>query len=254
MSWRYVRPDENWIRSVALTGLTASSEQVGYEVEHLADDNPAWQWWSSSTTANFAADLLTPREIGIIALIMNNADAGTVISVTGDVTTSITAARQANAYPKNVAHIPVTAFTGQNFTFSVTGTTADWAVGEVVIGKLREWPDSLLIDPLPTFDRIRQVIRDVDEDYEHELRTDLGSEMWIARGRIYRDEPDFAEFLEWWETTKGGSIPTLIVPDDHAQEPRLVRMDVGFTHERQGSDKNWIAVTFTECGRGILVV
>ena len=249
--WRYVRPDENWSR---VASWTASTEQLGYEAENVANDNPALPWWSSSGTSTLTVALSSPAvSVGIIALIHNNGDDGKTITISGDISTTLTAAMSLSDYPKNLAHIPTVPVNAQDLTFAISGNSLDWAIGELVIGPLRGFTDSLLVDPTPTFKKTRHTIKDMDEDHEHEIRTDLGSEIWTATGRIYKDDAEYPDFLEWWEASKGGTIPTLIVPDDLAEEPRLVRMESSLSHERMYDDLNWVSVTFTECSRGILI-
>lgn len=249
--WRYVRPDENW---AAVGAWTASTSQTNYAPTNVINNDPTKPWWSTSGTSSLHVELTSPAvDVDIIAFIHNNGDAGEAIVISGDLTGSVTCARQGSGYPKNVAHYPVAGATAQSLTFTITGNSVNWAVGEMVIGTLRSFSDSLLVEPVPVFDRIRHVIKDIDEDYEHEIRTDLGSERWRARGRMYHDDAALDDFVAWWESTKGGSLPTLIVPDDHDEEVRLVRLDSSIAHERMYDDLNWFSLTFEECSRGILV-
>lgn len=250
MSFRYVRPDENWIRTIT---PTASSAQTGYPATNVKNDDSASPWWASSGTATLTVPLGAAREVGIICLVHNNGDDARTITIGGDISTTISAARQANSYPENVAYIPGAPATATNLTIAISGNSLSWAIGEVVIGKLRTLPSSLLLDPMPSFKKKRNVINDSDEDHDHIIRTDLGSELWACSGRFYHTESGADEFIAWWETTKGGVIPTLIVPDDMTGEPRLVRMDVEMDYGRLGDDQNWVPVKFTECSRGVLV-
>lgn len=249
---KFVRPDENWIRSAS--SITATSAATGYAASRVADDNVADRmWWATSGTATLTVNLGSNREVGTIALIHNNGDDLRTITIGGDISTTLSASRQVNGYPKNIAYLPGSPATAQNLTIAIANNTLNWAIGELVIGKVRELTSSYLIgaDFVPR----RLVIPDIDDDYEHEIRTDLGAEVWSASGAIYQNDSDFPELLEWWQSTKGGTLPSLVFPDDIDNEPRLVRLTASmkYAHHGDAPEMNRIDFELVELSRGILV-
>lgn len=249
---RYVRPDENWMRSAS--SITASSAQTGYAATKAANDDPAWPWWASSGSATLTIDLGAPREVGIIALVHNNGDDLRTITVGGDISTTLQALRQGNGYPRNVAYVPTTPITAQNLTIAIAGNSLNWAIGEVIIGKLRSLSSSFRIGA--DIDVRRQVIRDVDDQYQHELRSDLGTETWRMAGRLLQSDSDFPDLMTWWQSTRGGVYPSLVLPDDLTGDPRLVRLSAAISSARHGDapDINALEFELLEQARGIAVV
>lgn len=249
---RYVRPDENWMRSAS--SITATSAQTGYAATKVANQDPAWPWWASSGSATLTIDLGTSRSVGIIALIHNNGDDLRTITIGGDISTTIAASTQVNGYPRNVAYIPASPVTAQNLTIAIASNSLDWAIGEVVIGSLRSLPSSFKIGA--EVETSRQVIRDVDDQYRHEFRSDLGAELWRMSGRLQLSDSDLSDLLDWWQSTRGGVLPTLVLPDDLTGDPRFCRLGVSLTQTRHGEapDLTAVDVELLEQARGILVV
>lgn len=249
MTIRYIRPDENWVFG---TTPTASSEQVDYEATRASDLDPARSWWGTSGTEQLVFDLGSMKEVGAVVLIHTNAATGQSIIVSGDINGSMTGQRQISGWPVNKALILTSGQNAQNFVVSTTGNPTDFSIGEVVAGKVRDLPRSFLLGV--QFSRVRQVISDTDEDYEHEFRTDLGTEQYTAAGRMVNDvtSGDLAVLIELWEATRGGTIPFVIFPDGVYTEPRLVRMNATFTYE--GNEVKYVDVEFKERARGIVLV
>lgn len=246
---RYVRPDEEWSRLGTMSG---SSEVVGFEATRANKGDPSWGWWAGSGSASLTSTFAGAGEVGIVALIHTNADDGNVITVSGAVAGTVPGARSLAGYPRNVALFPTPA-SGGAVTVAIGGNSINWAIGQLVAGKLREFP-------LPTMKpgqrtRSRAVIGDISDDgTDHEIRIDLGTESWSMSGRLYEDDPALDEFQAMWEATKAGVIPILIVPNEVDDEPRYVRMERQFGWSNEGKGIHYMDFTFREAARGILVV
>lgn len=245
-SFRYVRPDENWAR---VATLSASSFQTLYEASRAANGDPAWPWWAGSGTASLTATFPT-APVDIVALIHSNTDDARAIDISGAIAGTIPGARQANGYPKNVALI-APGGSGGSITVGVTANSAWWSVGELVVGKLRSFPYPLMRGAGRT--RERNMTIDTDSFIGHEIRNDHGSEKWTASGSWSLNDAALAEFESWWESTNGGSLKTLIIPNDVDAEPRLCLMDAKIGWRNDGGNHP-VDVVFVEAARGILVI
>lgn len=246
---RYVRADEMWSRTGT---MSASSSQDRYGAERAQKDDPAWGWWSDDTAGDLTVTLGGDAEIGVAAVIHTNADDAIDIDVTGAIAGTITASRGVGGWPRNLALIPDTPVVGSSVTISTSGNAAKWYVGQFVVGKLREFwlPYMRGASRL----RRRSVLTDTDELYDHDIRIDLGSQKWAAAGRLFADDPALQELIDLWEASAGGAYPTLVIPNEVDTEPRFCRVDVVFQHTNDGKGQHYCDFTFSEIGRGIVVV
>lgn len=243
---RYVRPDENWSRFAT---ISATSELTGYEAVNLKNGDPSFPWWGATGSETVTVTLAGASEIGIVALIHSNTDSGHNITIGGAVATTIVGARGAGGYPRNVAYLPAPT-TGSSVTLAIAGNSIPWAIGEVVVGKLREfsWP----FDRGASREIKRAVVIDTDDTFDHEIRYDNESQRWSAKGRLLADKAQTDEFEALWESTKGGTLPMLLIPNDVDDRPRLCHMDASFTYTNEGHSV--INFSFVECARGKIVV
>lgn len=250
---RYVRPDENWVRTAT---LTATSADVGYEAPKAGDDDPARPWWATSGTATLTLTLTGVKAIGIVSLVQPTIDAGRAITITGTGGTGFVGASagdvRLSGYPRNVAYEPAAGITSSAVTIAVAGNTQNIAIGEVVIGAVRTFGF-----PIEPGRGRRQIVRDVIDDNAdnttHTIRYDVGSQWWSLTTEVHANDAAFAELEDWYDATRFGVLPTLVQVHP-LEEWRLCRMDrsVGWSHTR-GELREAVTFNFTEIGRGVVV-
>lgn len=246
-SLSYVRPDENYARN-GIGVLSATSAQVGYEASRAGNGRPVHPWWATSGTASLTATY-GATQVDIVALIHSNVDAGRTVTIGGTFAGTISGSRQANGYPRNIALIGSGA--GGSATVSVAGNSVELAIGELVVGRLRAMAYPLQKGARRKRSRIVQT--DTDSYFGDEIRIDVGAELWQASGHWMLTNAEFTDFEAWWESTRGGTLPTLIIPNDVDNQPRLCRMTADIEYSNDGGYKS-VDVTFDEVARGIEVV
>jgi hypothetical protein len=243
-------PSEDWARTAT---FSATSEQVGYEAAKAKSEDPSEPWWANSGSGTLTATLSGSKEVGLIALIMTNADAGKVITIAGGITGSptLTGVRYASGFPKDLVYIVEPAQTLSSVTFAISGNTNKWSIGRVVIGKRRSLTNVNFLDgfaPSPS----RMQYSD-ENDFGHDIRYDLGVEQWGLDGELYMTVPNSATILDWWSSTRGGFYPTLIAPDSTLYPPFFVRMPK--TLPRKHDNRNLrMTLKLTELSKGLEVV
>ena len=252
----YVRRDEDWIRH-ASTVITASGNQTDYEPEKIQTDDPAEPFWSSATTATVTVAFGATREVGILAIIMNNAGDGEVITLGGGLSGhTLTGARELTGFPRDIALIiePPVNITG--FTLDITtneypvGTPLKWSIGTMVAGKRRSIEN--LLDGLETRPSRSVSVDEGIDGHLNTLKYDVGVDHWEARGELLLTKSDTTALYEWHASNKYGTHPTLFVPDLTLYPPMWGYLDLGPKKAQEGNFR--IPVTFVTAGRGLEVI
>jgi hypothetical protein len=248
----FVRPDEDWVRTAT---ITATSEQTGYEATKAGTDDPSSPWWANSGSATLTVTLSGSKEVGLIALIMTNADDAKTITIAGGITGSptLTGARWASGFPKDLVYLVDPPQTLSAVTFAISGNTNKWSIGRVVIGKARTLSRNFVVnDFTPSPSRLQY---SDENDFGHDIRYDLGVERWTVDGTMRLYYPgDLATLDAWWSATKGGYLPTLISVNSARFPPMFVRMTKELPRKDVSANFAEVGVSFTEVSKGLEVV
>jgi hypothetical protein len=78
--------------------------------------------------------------------------------------------------------------------------------------------------------------------------------VWRLTGVTFCDDAGKEDMEAWWESTNGGTIPTLVIPNDVDNQPRFVNLDMEFSYSNEGAQQHTINFSMIEAARGILVV
>jgi len=248
----FVMPTEDWAKTAT---ITATSEQTGYEATKAGTDDPSEPWWANSGTATLTVTLSGSKEVGLIALVMTNADAGKTITIAGGITGSptLTGARWDSGFPKDLVYIVDPPQTLSAVTFAISGNTNKWSVGKVVVGKRRQLDRNFLVNAFtPAPERMQY---SDENDFGHDIRYDLGVERWKITGstRLYYGG-DLSTLDAWWSATKGGYLPTLISINSARFPPMFVRMTKDLPRKDVSANFADVNLTFTEVSKGLEVV
>jgi hypothetical protein len=251
----YCRPTEDWVRTAT---LSATSAQTGYAASQAATDDPSEPWWADSTSATLTVTLSGTKEVGIIALVMTNADAGNVITIAGGITGSptLTGARYPSNYPKDLVYIVDPPQNLTAVTFAISGNSSKWSIGRVIIGKRRSLDRTFHVGTYtPTMDRPQA--SDVNE-LDHEVRYDFGAEFHGVTGEMRLvHSTDLADLDDWWSATKAGFLPTLVVPNvNHITRypPLFTRFAMERANDYHAPNMATVSLTFREVAKGLEVV
>lgn len=251
----FVRPDEDWARTAT---ITATSEQVGYEATQAGTDEPSDPWWADSTSATLTVTLTGTKEVGMLALIATNADEAKVITIAGGITGSptMTGARYPSGYPKDLVFVVDPPQNLTAVTFAITSNTAKWSVGRVVVGKRRTLGRTFHVGAYePTIQRPQG--SDTNQ-LGHEIRYDYGSEFRGVSGDVKLvHSTDLATLDDWWSGTKGGFLPSLILPNyNHASRypPIFARFDTSLPKPYHAQNMATVSLAFREVAKGMEVV
>ena len=214
MSFLYVRPDESLLFGTA-TGTVDANFDANWLVDGRAGrpakrtGNPSWAITAPSAISLF--DLL--------AVVNHTVDAARAINITGDVSGTVTPGTlPGDAIPLN----PFTTFTPttvNTVTVGVTSNSVAVVIGEVYGGRSRSLERSIRLsgsafapmDPLEWEGEFGSI-----PPYESGLaaRTLNGDTVVSATG--------LADIEAWWQSTRRGTRPTLIVPISSVNDAWLV--------------------------------
>lgn len=252
----FVRREEDWIRADDTELLVSSSIGLDYGPENLATDDPAQPWWTASGTATIEVDFHATREVGVIALIMNNADADRDIVISGGISATLKGKRENNTtgisggYPRDIALIVDPPVDCTGFSIDISGNTVGWAVGRLVAGVLRSVEN--FVDAGFQDAYTRGQIRDEGiPEHSNSIIYDVGVDTWKLEGSLLIPKADYFEDVHpWWAATFQGVHPTLVIADPTFQmyPPMWAYMEKGPNRSKEGNFE--VPLVFTTVGRG----
>lgn len=248
-------PTEDWTRTAT---ITATSEQTGYPATNAGTDDPSKPWWADSTTATLTVTLSGTKEVGIIALVMTNADDGKVITIAGGITGSptLTGARDESGYPRDLVLVVDPPQNLTAVTFAISANTNKWSIGRVVIGKRRALSRTFPVGAYTPGNRRPQYTD--ENDFGHDIRYDLGVERRSVKGDLRLvHATDLVTLEDWWSTTKGGYLPTLIVPNVHhltRYPPMFARFAQAIAFDYYAPNLATVSLDLVEVSKGAEVV
>ena len=210
MAFLYSCPDESVI-GATVTGTVDDD----FQPEWLTDGLPGFP---VKTTGNLslALALASPVSVGIVAAVNHTVSPGNTVDLTGDLTATITAhAARRHNIPRNPFTLIAPAVNVDSLTVAVTGNTGAVIIGEFWAGTLRtlEWP--LFIEP----------DYNPGEPFQWEASLapyDDGQEVRRLAGDTILTDTGLADLAGWWESTRKGTLPSLIVPDSLVNDAWLV--------------------------------
>jgi hypothetical protein len=248
-------PTEDWTRTAT---LTATSSQTGYGASQAATDDPSAPWWADSTTATLTVTLSGTKEVGLIALIATNADAGKTITIAGGITGSptLTGARNDSGYPKDLVYVVDPPQNLSAVTFAISGNTSKWSIGRVVVAKRRALSRTFPVGAYaPGMSRPQYTD---ENDFGHDIRYDLGVERRSIKGDLRLVHgTDLLTLETWWSATKAGYLPTLIVPNvNHITRypPMFVRFNQAMAFDYHAPNMATVSLDLMEVCKGMEVV
>jgi hypothetical protein len=250
-----VRSDEDWTRTATLTATTSAS---GYPASNAATDDPSLPWKATSGTATLTVTLSGTKEVGMLGLVMTNADAAKTITIAGGITGSptMTGTRDANGAPVDLYFIVDPPQNLTAVTFAISGNSVNWSVGRVVVGKRRTLGRTFHVGAY-TPSRMRPQYSD-ENDFGHEIRYDLGIQRNGVKGKLRLNHATDLETLDnWWIASRGGFYPTFLVPNANVATrypPMFARFASKIEFNYGAPNMAEVSLDLTEVSRGLEVV
>lgn len=214
MAFYYLRPDESlW------GGSASGAVAADFDAAWLVDGRPGRPAKGASGTVSWG--IQAPSAIAgfsIIAVCNHNVDAGRDIEITGDVTATLTVpAWGKDGIPLNPFAL-VTPASLSSFSVDVAGNSAPVVVGEVVGGPARTLERQLRLES--NFEALEPLAW--DGRFGSVPPYDEGTASRMLKGTTFVTGQGYADIQAWYESTRRGTRPTLIVPDSATNDAWLV--------------------------------
>lgn len=236
----FIRPDE----MMTLNGAVAGGADTNYLDDWVVDGRvgrPAraatgTQTWTVTNSA---------KNVSLIAVCNHNIDAARTISITGDITTSMVGpALPPNAIPLN-PHVSVSATSTATLAVGVASNTVPLIIGEFVAGLRRTLERNLKVKP-----EFRPSYRTLEHESEFDslLPYDKGIVARRLSGEVTLTDAGLADVQNWWDSTRGNTKYSLIVPNATVQDAWLVQF-LNFSWEPDAYNRNVVQMVFQEYPR-----
>lgn len=241
MAFRYMRPDE----FMTLNGSIVTSVESTYQAAWLCDGRPGYPFKSVSSTVS-AVVVGTSRPVSAYVVgnhnVYNNS-----ITITGGAPASLAApTTRANSIQRN-PWTEISTATISSFNLAITNNAAGKIIiGELFAGPLRRTTFGLQQRSVD-FDFDAGVI-DLDAEFDAQTGYDKGTESRILTGIFRANAQDQLDLEAWWESTRGSTLPSVIIPDETVNDAWIVKFD-GFRKRMISYQHAEIAVRFREYSR-----
>lgn len=233
--------------------VTAATIDSDHEAGALVDGIPGVPMRLTAPNGSFSI-AQTAASVGIIAVCHHLLDAGSVVTLGGDLSGTLTApALPRNGVPLNFARLQTPEVTCDNVTFAISGNGVDDLIGELILGA------PLVLDPAPRIVGSQFRERSYVGPRASELAAHPGySDRAKSRpfsASLFCSQDGLDDLFEWFDGQDGNAyqVPSLIVPDDDdLTDVRLVFLSEPqyVVNGPEGSDTRWLVdLEFTEVPR-----
>jgi hypothetical protein len=224
MAFQYVHGDDDLVRLPGVT-CTGTTENATYPGSNLINGIPGKPGKLTGTTGNWVVDLGSAKTVQVVAIVHHNLDAGLSVNIQGNATNSWGA-------PSFSQAITIPSSRGDGFSvnpfLSISQTYRYWrlviasansvlpAVGELVLGgTLRTLARGISPGAVRTE---RRLVMEQKTSLGASLRYDLGVIEREIQAETVASLTGLAALRAWWQSCKGRLTPTLIIPDNSAND------------------------------------
>jgi hypothetical protein len=237
-----MRPDESVFHGASVSGTVDSTYTPAWLCDGLVGRpvrGPAGGGLTLALTATAGACTWA-------VLANHNLDAAVDAELTGDITATLegTAAR-ANGIPWNRYVTFTEVQSADGVTLTISGNSVPVVIGELFIGKYRTLTRAMKVGATRAFERFAI---DPRAEFGSATAYDKGLRGDVLRGQQYYNEADCALIEAWVESTRDGSLPTVIVPNSADGRAFVVTIrDVSF--QDIGNGLRLVSMVFQEYPR-----
>lgn len=238
--FHFIRPDEMFTLNATVTG----GADTNYLDDWLCDGRPGRPVRATDGSPTWMITN-TAKTVSLLAVCNHNIDAAETITITGDISTTLTGpALPANGIPLN-PWVAVSETSTDELTLAIVGNSVDVIIGEFVAGKKRTLERSLRIRP--TFTQSYGVLAHGAE-FDSLLPYDKAVVARTLSGTVIVTDSGLADIQAWVDSTRGGARATLIVPDADVQDAWLVTI-TEFSYQPDAANVNLVSLAFQEYPR-----
>lgn len=240
MSFLYVSPAEIWSLYANVSGPAESS----YENDWLCDGLPGRPLRATNGSPSWTVPIAT-KAVNFLSFGHSNVEAARAISVTGDVTQSMTQPAYKGRIPIN----PFKYFTDvpavTTVTVGITSNPETVIVGQFVVGYARVLEFGLNRRGRRSPQRFNK-LPDPQVGNVAVHRTDKGARR--LSGTADLSAAGFALAERWFDETNDGELLSVIVPDSTVQDAWFVKFD-SFEYEKESPSNYIVTVAWQEIPR-----
>lgn len=228
---RFVRPD----RSLLFAPVTGDVDAT-YSPSWLTNGNPAYPVRLSDGDLALAVAPAVAVSADVFAIHHHNIPQAATVSLSGDITSTIpTAAWRADDIPLNWFRRLTTPVSVDSITVTVTSNPSASIVGGFYAGLSYQFTDDLLIGR--SFDPGLPFLWESEYSLIPPYDPGIARPRRLSGSMIMGDE-DYAELQAWDLSTRNGTRPSLIIPDDDVNDAWLALFSY-----RETFDTAWHYVT-----------
>jgi hypothetical protein len=237
----FVMPSECF----GIGGSVSGGTETSYDEDWLVDGRPGRPAHAATGSETWTITG-TAAAVGIVAVCNHNIDAAKTITMGGDLSTTLTGP----AVPSNGIRLnPWVTFTEvagvDSVTIDIASNTNAIIIGELVMGKRRTLERNLAVSP--SFNQSYQTVT-IDSEFDSLMPYDKGVISRTLSGSVILTDSGLADVQAWVDSTKGGSLPTLIVPLSTVQDAWLVKI-TDFSFQPSSKNRNSVSLAFQEFPR-----
>lgn len=236
----YVRPDQSFTLNAAVSGGADTS----YTDEWLCDGRPGRPVRATSGSITWTVTN-TATTVSLVAVVNHNIDAARTITIGGDISTTMSGpAAQPNGLNLN-PWASVTPTSCTSVTVAVSSNSAAVIIGEFVAGTKSTLERNIGAAPdITPFHRV--VSHDAEFDSLLSYNKSIGGR--VLSGDIVLTNSGLSAVKAWWESTRGNSRLSLIVPDSNVQDAWMVKF-TEFRYRPNSVNTNLVSLGFEEIPR-----
>lgn len=197
---------------MTLFGTASGGATAPYDEDWLVDGRPGRPAKTGTSTPPWVVTGSGAKVVNCVVISNHTIDAGLTIAITGGVTVNLVSpAARKNGIPVNPWAMVVSPASTNTITVTVSGNAGPIFIGEVIAGTLTELVSGILMGS-----RIFYVASSELPDGKSSSLLGYSDDV-VQRGiecTLIVNVADAAVLEQWWESTKGDTRPSVLIPFD----------------------------------------
>jgi hypothetical protein len=238
----WVQPNEMF-RGGTVTGGAATS----YTDEALVDGKPGVPTRATNGSPSWTIGQSPAVSVSLVAVCNHTIDAARNITFGGDITKVLVGP----PLPSNGIRLnpwgTLSAVSATSVTLAITSNTTDVIIGEVIIGTRRTLERNLAVRP--SFGAGNHGTVQHESEFDSLMGYDKGFVARPLSGTVVLSDTGLAAVLDWYDSTRGNTLPSLIVPNSNVQDAWLVKFASPPQYQPGNKNVNDVTLSFIEFPR-----
>ncbi len=244
-AFRYLRPDKMATNGATVTD-NGGTVDAAYQATWACDLRPGFPVMGTAGALALIA-AWSSQDVDLVVASHLRVDEAVAITLSSGLTASLTGpGAQADGIPLNRYAVLAPAQTSTGCHLDITGNSVVPVLGEFFAGKSDTLSRRMKIGRQIGFQSFA-IPAASEFSAVNPYDKGLAGELW--QGQQYYDDDEVEQIRQWYKSTRDGTLPTVVIPDDAKPECHVVLFSAPPQIQEDQGMLNLVSLTFQEIPR-----